>query len=99
MGRFQEHLYVVVYDIRDDRRWRRVFRTMKGFGDWVQLSVFQCRLTAVRHAELVARLDGLILHGHDHVLVMDMGPATGIAPRVTSLGLPYEPPEKGPVVL
>lgn len=90
---------MVVYDIRDDQRWRRVFRTMKGFGDWIQLSVFQCRLTAVRHAELVARLDGLILHGHDHVLVMDMGPATGIAPRVTSLGLPYDPPERGPVVL
>lgn len=94
-----EHLYVVVYDIRDSRRWRRVFRLMKGFGDWVQLSVFQCRLTRVRHAELVQLLDNLILHGHDHVILMDMGPADAIAPRVISLGQSYEPPQRGPVIL
>ena len=49
-----EHLYVVTYDIRDPRRWRRIFRIMKGYGEWVQLSVFQCRLNRQRHAELIA---------------------------------------------
>ncbi|PWV62277.1 CRISPR-associated endonuclease Cas2 [Plasticicumulans acidivorans] len=93
-----EHLYVVVYDIRDTKRWRRVFRLMKGFGDWVQLSVFQCRLNAVRHAELVQLLDNLILHQRDHVILMDMGPADGIAPRVISLGQPYTPIERGPAI-
>src|SRR5690606_2499180 len=47
-----EHLYLVTYDIRDDKRWRRVFKTMKGFGEWLQLSVFQCRLSRRRHAEM-----------------------------------------------
>ena len=28
-----EHHYLVTYDIRDDKRWRRVFRLMKGFGE------------------------------------------------------------------
>lgn len=40
-----ERLYIVTYDIASQRRWRKVFRTMEGFGEWLQLSVFQCRLT------------------------------------------------------
>ena len=49
-----EHLTLVTYDIADERRWRAVFRLMNGYGQWVQLSVFQCRLTSKRRAELVA---------------------------------------------
>ena len=75
-----EHLYVVTYDIRDPRRWRRIFRIMKGYGEWVQLSVFQCRLNRQRHAELIALLDGMIHHADDHVVLMDVGPADKVAP-------------------
>jgi CRISPR-associated protein Cas2 len=46
-----ERLYIVSYDISNDRRWRRVFKLMRGYGQWLQLSVFQCRLTARRRAE------------------------------------------------
>ena len=60
-----EHLYLVTYDIRDDKRWRRVFRLMKGFGEWLQLSVFQCRLSRRRHAELLQLLDNLVNHRVD----------------------------------
>jgi CRISPR-associated protein Cas2 len=31
-------LYVVAYDIREPKRWRRVFKTMHGYGEWLQLS-------------------------------------------------------------
>ena len=55
-----ERLYIVAYDISQPKRWRHVFKTMKGYGHWVQLSVFQCRLTARRRAEMAARLDDLI---------------------------------------
>lgn len=85
-----EHLYLVTYDIRDDKRWRRVFRLMKGYGEWLQLSVFQCRLSRRRHAELVALLDGAIKHGTDAVLLIDLGPADQVKPRVTSLGETFE---------
>jgi hypothetical protein len=44
---------VVSYDISNDRRWRRVFKLMRGYGQWLQLSVFQCRLTARRRVELM----------------------------------------------
>lgn len=82
----EEHLYIVAYDIGDTKRWRAVFRLMKGYGDWIQLSVFQCRLSARRHAEMTATLDQIIHHGDDHVVVMDMGPADAVSPRVVSLG-------------
>ena len=81
-----EHLYLVTYDIADEKRWRAVFKTMRGYGEWTQLSVFQCRLTRSRHIELIARLTAEISAVQDHVLVIDMGLADHIEPRVQSLG-------------
>ncbi len=68
-----ERLYVVTYDISDPKRWRKVFRTMEGYGRWLQLSVFQCRLTPRRRAALAMRLDRLIKTGEDRVLILDLG--------------------------
>ena len=53
---------------------------MQGYGAWVQLSVFQCRLSRRRHANLVARLDGMIDHAEDHVVLVDISLADGVAP-------------------
>ena len=80
-----EHLYFVIYDIADPKRGRRVFRIAQGYGEWVQLSVFQCRLSAIRRAELIADLDSAIHHKEDHVLIVDIGPAA-VKPKVVSLG-------------
>lgn len=86
-----EHLYIVTYDIGDPKRWRRVFKLMRGYGEWLQLSVFQCRLSRRRHAELVAILDEAILDDHDHILMLDLGPAENVDPRVISLGKTFQP--------
>lgn len=94
-----EHLYIVTYDISDPKRWRRVFRVMSGFGEWLQLSVFQCRLSRQRHAELIALLDGIIHHGEDHVVLMDMGDADHVEPRVTSLGKNFEALGREPIII
>ena len=95
-----ERLYFVVYDIADSKRWRQIFNTMHGYGDWVQLSVFQCRLTRVRHAELVSDLDNLIHHHGDHVVIIDVGPADKVEPRVVSLGKrPYTAVERAPIII
>lgn len=85
-----ERLYIVAYDIGDQKRWRRVFKLMKGYGHWLQLSVFQCRLTARRHAELAAALESLIDHEDDHVLIVDVGDADRIALQIESLGRSFE---------
>jgi CRISPR-associated protein Cas2 len=99
MGREREHLFIVTYDIADPKRWRVVFRLMKGYGKWVQLSVFQCRLSARRHAEMVQLLDNAIAHASDRVLVVDVGPAEDIEPRFTSLGETFEVMERGPMIV
>lgn len=94
-----ETLYVVAYDIASPRRWRRVFRIMEGYGEWLQLSVFQCRLSRRRQIELKLALDEVINHAEDHVLILDLGPAAAIRPRVESLGKPFSIVDRGPVIV
>ena len=89
-----ERLYIVAYDISEPKRWRRVFKVMKGYGHWLQLSLFQCRLTARRHAEMTARLEGLIKLAEDHILIVDLGPADQVDPLVESLGKTYQAPSR-----
>jgi len=81
-----EHLYIVTYDIGDPKRWRVVYSLMNGYGDWVQLSVFQCRLSRKRHAEMIATLDEIISQVDDHVVIVDLGVAENVDPKVVSLG-------------
>lgn len=94
-----EHLYIVTYDISDDKRWRRLFKVMKGYGEWLQLSVFQCRLTRMRHAELIHLVDGILHHEKDHLLMIDVGPAESVRPRVFSIGKGFAPVERAPVIV
>ncbi len=94
-----EHLYIVAYDIRDPKRWRRVFKLMNGYGEWLQLSVFQCRLSRKRHAEMIALLDGIIHHDQDHIVTMDLGPAEAVKPRVVSLGKDFQALERQPIIV
>jgi CRISPR-associated protein Cas2 len=93
-----ERLFIVSYDICYDRRWRRVFKLM-GYGQWLQLSVFQCRLTARRRAEMARRLEKLIHDRDDHVLILDLGPADKVAPRVESLGKTFESAKRTAIVI
>jgi CRISPR-associated protein Cas2 len=94
-----EHLYIVSYDVRDPRRWRRLFRAMNGFGDWLQLSVFQCRLDKVRRLRLEAAIEEIVNSREDHVLIMDLGPAESVKPRVRSIGKAFDPIQREPVIV
>ena len=94
-----EKIYFVVYDIADNKRWRKIFNLMHGYGEWVQLSVFQCRLSRTRYAELVAACDGLIHHDHDHIVIIDVGTAEWLEPRIVSLGKSTTTPVKREVVI
>jgi len=91
--------YIVTYDITDQRRWRRVFKTLHGHGEWLQLSVFQCVLSGARRAELETRLRSLIKTGEDHVLLIDIGAADRTEPVVASLGKTFAAIERRAVVI
>ena len=57
--------YLICYDICDDKRLRKVFQTMRGYGDHLQFSVFECQLTATDLAKCRAELAGIINHAVD----------------------------------
>lgn len=94
-----EHLYVISYDISEPKRWRRVFRIMKGYGEWLQLSVFQCRLSRARMLQLEAALSEAVNHHEDHVLIVDIGPAENVSPQVRSLGKMFTPVAREAVIV
>ena len=94
-----EHLYIIAYDIADQKRWRSIFKLLNGYGEWLQLSVFQCRLSRRRHAELTATLDEIIHHKEDHVIIMDIGMAESVKPRVVSIGKDFQPLGKETVIV
>jgi CRISPR-associated protein Cas2 len=84
--------YLVCYDIADDKRLRKVFKTMRDFGDHLQYSVFECQFTPTDMAHCRAALSDLIHHTEDQVLFIDLGPTEGRGDRViTALGQAYSP--------
>ncbi len=86
--------YLVSYDICDDKRLRKVFKTMRDFGDHLQYSVFECQFTPIDLAKCRHELSQIIKHNEDQVLFIDLGPTEGRGDRViTSLGQAYSPIE------
>ena len=84
--------YLVTYDICHDRRLAKVHKTMRGFGDHLQYSVFECQLTQADLARCRHLLSDIIDHREDQVLFVDLGPVEGRGDRVISaLGKPYAP--------
>lgn len=88
------HYYIVSYDICEPSRLRRVYKTMRDFGDGIQLSVFLCQLTDLDRALLERRLLDIINQRHDQVLFIKLGAADTAAqapPRCEVLGRPLTP--------
>lgn len=91
--------YLLSYDIRDPRRWRKVHDIALGYGDPLQYSVFQCILTPERRIELEASLRGEIKHDEDAVLILDLGDAERFDQKVTRLGSQVSFEGPGPMIL
>lgn len=82
--------YLICYDISDDKRLRKVFQTMRGFGDHLQYSIFECQLTPQDLVRCREALRKIIHHDEDQVLFVNLGPSEGRGDRViTALGRPY----------
>ena len=57
--------YVIAYDIPSDRRRNRIARTLEGYGERVQYSVFECPLNWKQFAELWKELKKLARPAED----------------------------------
>ncbi len=94
------HTYVVTYDISNPKRLRKVYKLMLGWGDHLQLSVFQCELNERELIELRAELAQIIRHVEDQVLFIDVGLVQGRGTNaITSLGRAYLDPERIAIVV
>lgn len=94
-----EHIYLVTYDICCEKRWRKVFKTMNGFGEWLQYSVFQCRLDRTQFLKMTDALAERIDRREDHVLIVDIGPVDSVNPKVTSMGRKFQAVERRAVIV
>jgi CRISPR-associated protein Cas2 len=82
--------YLVCYDIANDKRLHRVFKTCKNYGDHLQFSVFECDLNPTEFTRMQRELVEIILNTEDQVLFIALGPSEGRGDRViTALGMPY----------
>lgn len=66
---------LVTYDIADNKRLRRIFKLVRGYGEHVQYSVFLCRLTAKDRFVLSEKIKDIIHQKDDQVILIDLGPA------------------------
>lgn len=85
--------FLVCYDICNPRRLRRVFKIVRDYGQWIQYSVFWCRLTPADRAQLEARLLREVDQREDQVLFVRLGPAKRNAARLSgsyTLGRPLQ---------
>ncbi len=60
-------LYVIAYDSPNDRRRTKLHKLLKGFGGWMQYSLFECWLNDADLVKLRARLDKLLKDSEDSV--------------------------------
>ncbi len=63
--------YLVCYDIRDQKRWRKAYKLLQGYGESVQFSIFRCRLSQRDREKLRWELEQ-ILTQEDKILLAGM---------------------------
>ena len=47
------YLILVIYDVVDNKKRYRIAKTMKGYGQWVQRSAFECHLTLRQYEKMI----------------------------------------------
>jgi len=67
--------FLVAYDITEPRRWRRVYRILRGVGDPIQYSIFQADLSQLERILLLERLLPWINEAEDRLMLINLGPA------------------------
>lgn len=92
--------YLVAYDIRSPKRWRQVFKIMKGHGEHWQYSVFFCILKPIDRVRMQTQLETAMNLKEDQTMIIDLGPDEEVARQsATVLGPSLPHGEKGMVVV
>jgi CRISPR-associated protein Cas2 len=92
--------YLVCYDIADPKRWRKVYTTVSGYGEWWQYSIFFCVLKEIDRVRLQAQLEECMNLKDDQCLILDLGNNESEArDAATVLGMSLPKGESGMVVI
>jgi CRISPR-associated protein Cas2 len=84
--------YIITYDITEPKRLNRICKTLKGYGEHLEYSVFECDLSASELVVLKGKLSDIINHREDQVLFIDLGSVERAHVEcVDSLGRAYTP--------
>ena len=79
-------VYVIAYDIRDDRRRARVAALLSRYARRVQFSVFSAYMSLADVSLLNRELSSAIDRSVDQVLMVCLGPEKEARDRVTEMG-------------
>jgi len=66
-GKADTTLYVIAYDMSSDKRRSKVHKTLCGYGDWTQFSLFECYLSEKQLVALRHKLDQHLEKNQDSV--------------------------------
>ena len=65
----QKNWYLVCYDIRCPKRWRKVYKLLEGYGDKLQYSIFRCWLSQRTREKLRWELEKVLTAEDDLLLI------------------------------
>ncbi|NCJ06235.1 CRISPR-associated endonuclease Cas2 [Synechococcales cyanobacterium C] len=65
----QKHWYLICYDIREPKRWRKAYKLLQGYGETLQYSVFRCWLSQRQREKLRWELEKILTQEDDLMLV------------------------------
>lgn len=85
-------LYIVAYDIPNDRRRTKIHKLLCGYGQWTQFSLFECWLNKKQLIQLRHDLDEHIHRDEDNIRFYPL--CSGCQKTVVTVGsvLPVDPP-------
>ncbi|AFZ48711.1 CRISPR-associated protein, Cas2 family [Cyanobacterium stanieri PCC 7202] len=61
--------YLVCYDIRCQKRWRKAYKLLEGYGERVQYSMFRCWLSQRMREKLRWQLEKVLSKDDDLILI------------------------------
>ena len=64
-----KHWYLVCYDSRCQKRWRKAYKLLEGYGERIQYSIFRCWLTQRSREKLRWQLEEILSQEDDLLLI------------------------------
>jgi len=91
--------YFVAYDVRDPQRLLQVHKTMKGYGDPIQYSVFVCELNGSEVIIMKQDVGKVMNFSEDRLLIINTGSIERSTRNVEVIGMSLEKQREAAIVV